>query len=49
MLTILILLSFQTILDVAEQVFGGESEIRTRDKVTPVPPFQGGEIGRAHV
>ena len=26
---------------------GGEREIRTRDKVTPVPPFQGGDLNRS--
>ena len=28
---------------------GGESEIRTRDKVTPVPPFQGGDLNRSSI
>ena len=26
---------------------GGRGEIRTRDKVTPVPPFQGGDLNRS--
>ena len=34
---------------VAKLTFGGESEIRTRDKVTPVPPFQGGDLNRSSI
>ena len=32
---------------VNQRLYGGESEIRTRDKVTPVPPFQGGDLNRS--
>ena len=32
---------------VAKLTFGGEREIRTRDKVAPVPPFQGGDLNRS--
>ena len=32
-----------------KRLVGGESEIRTRDKVTPVPPFQGGDLNRSSI
>ena len=32
-----------------QRLVGGESEIRTRDKVTPVPPFQGGDLNRSSI
>ena len=31
----------------ASKTFGGRGEIRTRDKVNPVPPFQGGDLNRS--
>ena len=47
MLTILILLSFQTILDVTEQVFGGRGEIRTHGGLAPTTVFKTVALNRS--
>ena len=45
--SVIFIIYIDALWSITKPTFGGEREIRTRDKVAPVPPFQGGDLNRS--